>query len=79
MKAYRGVAVKLHHSCGHWRELSGQFHDPVALPSVSIGQEAGWAPEPVWMQGQIFPLAGIQTRRSSYPDSMGNVTPRANC
>jgi hypothetical protein len=34
-------------------EVSGQFHAPAALPPgkqppVSIGQEAGWAPEPVW-------------------------------
>jgi hypothetical protein len=36
-------------------EVSGQFHAPAALPQgkeplVSIGKEAGWAPEPVWMQ-----------------------------
>jgi hypothetical protein len=37
--------------------VSGQHHAPAALyrrgkgPPVHIGQEAGWAPEPVWMQG----------------------------
>jgi hypothetical protein len=36
--------------------VSGQRHAPAALlppgkgPSVPIGQEAGWAPEPVWTQ-----------------------------
>jgi hypothetical protein len=36
--------------------VSGQRHAPAALlppgkgPLVSIGQEAGWAPEPVWTQ-----------------------------
>jgi len=34
-------------------DVSGQFHDPAALPSkkqslVPLGYEAGWAPEPVW-------------------------------
>jgi hypothetical protein len=39
-------------------ELSDQFHAPAALPPgkyppVPIGQEAGWAPDPVWrMQGR---------------------------
>jgi hypothetical protein len=36
-------------------EVSGQLHAPAALPPgkeplVPIGQEAGWAPEPVWMR-----------------------------
>jgi hypothetical protein len=36
--------------------VSGQHHAPAALypwgkdPTVSIIQEAGWAPQPVWMQ-----------------------------
>jgi hypothetical protein len=31
--------------------VSGQHHDPAALyPLVPIGQEDGWAPEPVWTQ-----------------------------
>jgi hypothetical protein len=35
--------------------VSGQHHAPAALhlreePPVSIGYEAGWAPEPVWTQ-----------------------------
>jgi len=34
-------------------EVSDQLHAPAALPpgkesAVSIGQEAGWAPDPVW-------------------------------
>jgi hypothetical protein len=33
--------------------VSGQLHDPAALhpgnyTPIPIGQEAGWAPEPVW-------------------------------
>jgi hypothetical protein len=37
--------------------VSSQHHAPAALyplgkePPVPIGQEAGWAPEPVWTQG----------------------------
>jgi hypothetical protein len=29
-------------------EVSGQLHAQVALSPVPIGQEAGWAPDPVW-------------------------------
>jgi hypothetical protein len=34
-------------------EVTGQLHAPAALPPgkeppVTIGKEAGWAPEPVW-------------------------------
>jgi hypothetical protein len=43
-------------------EVSGQLHAPAALspgkePLVPIVQEAGWAPEPFWMQwwGEKFP------------------------
>jgi hypothetical protein len=49
-------------------EMSGQLHDPVALPPgreypVSIGVEAGWAPEPVWMLwGREKPLASAGNR-----------------
>jgi hypothetical protein len=33
--------------------VSGQHHAPAALypGERGIGQEAGWAPEPVWTQG----------------------------
>jgi hypothetical protein len=42
-------------------EVSGQHHAPAALyprgknppPTVPIGQEAGWAPEPVWTQQRL--------------------------
>jgi hypothetical protein len=43
-------------------EVSGQLHDPAALPQekqplVPTRQEAGWAPQPVWTKNQdkIFP------------------------
>jgi len=29
-------------------EVSGQLHVPAALLPVPTGEEAGWAPEPVW-------------------------------
>jgi hypothetical protein len=31
-------------------KVSGQLHAPAALTPVPNGQEAGWAPEPVWMR-----------------------------
>jgi len=50
-------------------EVSGQFHDPAALPPgneplVSIKKEAGWAPEPVWTW-----------RREKFHNSVENPTP----
>jgi hypothetical protein len=58
--------------------VSGQRHDPAALlppgkgPPVPIGQEVGWAPEPVWtqrLQEKFFAPAGNRTpiARSSSP------------
>jgi hypothetical protein len=50
--------------------VSGQRHAPAALylrgkdPPVPIGQEAGWAPEPVWTQRleeKSFDPAGDRT------------------
>jgi hypothetical protein len=53
--------------------MSGQLHAPAALPPgkwplVHIGQEAGWASEPVWMQwwGEKF-LAPTRTGMPDYP------------
>jgi len=31
-------------------EMRDQFHVPASLLPVPIGQEAGWAPQPVWME-----------------------------
>jgi len=50
-------------------EVSGQFHARAALPPekeplVPTGQEAGWAPEPVWTRWlrEKFPApAGTRT------------------
>jgi hypothetical protein len=45
--------------------VSGQRHAPAALlppgkgPPVPIGQEAGWAPEPVWTQMILVSLKTI--------------------
>jgi hypothetical protein len=49
-------------------EVSGQLHDPAALPPgkkilVPIGEEAGWFPEPVWSGGEekhSQPLPGFE-------------------
>jgi hypothetical protein len=59
--------------------VSGQRHAPAALPPgkgspVPIGQEAGWAPEPVWTQRleeKSFDPAGDRNpiARSSSPQS----------
>jgi hypothetical protein len=56
--------------------VSGQRHAPAALlppgkgPLVPIGQEAGWAPEPVWTQRieeKSFAPAGIEPRSPGHP------------
>jgi hypothetical protein len=48
-------------------EVSDQLHSPVTLSlqkkhTVSIGQETGWAPEPVWtlQKKKYLPLLEIQ-------------------
>jgi hypothetical protein len=54
MKTSVRVEINLHHSWPrHWMEVIGQLHAPAAVPqgklrAVPIGQEAGWATEPVW-------------------------------
>jgi hypothetical protein len=54
--------------------VSGQRHAPAALlppgkgPPVPIGQEAGWAPEPVWtqrLQEKLFAPAGDRTQKQA--------------
>jgi hypothetical protein len=47
--------------------VSGQLNATTALPPgkeplVLIGQEGGWAPEPVWMmwRRKILPLQGLE-------------------
>jgi hypothetical protein len=45
--------------------VSGQHHAP-----VPIGQEAGWAPEPVWTQARrkiLSPMSGIEPRSPGRP------------
>ena len=46
--------------------VGGQRHTPAALPRgpVSIVQEAGWAPGPVWTGGENLAFIGIRS-----PDS----------
>jgi hypothetical protein len=52
----RGGIAPTHSQSRHLIRVSGQHHAPAALyprgkdPKVPIGQEAGWAPEPVWTQ-----------------------------
>jgi hypothetical protein len=44
---------------------SGQIHAPAALPPVSIGQEAGCAPESAWIKSRIFlTLPGLDLAQS---------------
>jgi hypothetical protein len=72
MEALGGEEVlHLTHS-RHYMGVSGQRHAPAALlppgkgPQVSIGQEAGWAPEPVWTQRLDKKI--LCPRRESNPD-----------
>jgi len=71
MKTYWGMRVKLLalltsalHG-GEWSaSLSGRFAPGAAVP---IGQEAGWAPDPVWTRWRgenitPLPLTGIEPR-----------------
>jgi hypothetical protein len=72
-------------------EVSGQLHAPAALSSgkgamVPIGQEAGWAPEPVWTRWwrEKFPApdrtrtphysAQINKFKEKTPPSEANIT-----
>jgi hypothetical protein len=74
----RGAIVPTHSRPRHQMGVSGQRHAPAALlppgkgPPVPIGQEAGWAPEPVWTQRieeKSFAPTGDRTpiARSSSP------------
>jgi hypothetical protein len=43
---------------------------PGKEPPVPIGQEAGWAPEPVWTEARekiLSPLPGIESRSPGRP------------
>jgi hypothetical protein len=47
---------------GTRKGLSGQHHAPAELyPWVSIVQEAGWAPEPVWTQ-RLEEISSVSVR-----------------
>jgi hypothetical protein len=52
----RGGIAPTHSRPRHWMGVSGQRHAPAALLPpwkglpVPLGQEVGWAPEPVWTQ-----------------------------
>jgi hypothetical protein len=50
METYGGVHVyrSKYSWPRHYLEVSGQLHDPSALPPVHIGYYAGWGPEPAW-------------------------------
>jgi hypothetical protein len=53
--------------------VSGQLHTPAALPPgkeppVPTGQEAGWAPEPVWKTWRnVLTLSGLELRHLDRP------------
>jgi hypothetical protein len=66
----RGGIDPTHLRPEHLMGVSGQHHAPAALyprgkdPAVPIGEEAGWAPEPVWTQRieeKSFAPAGDRT------------------
>jgi hypothetical protein len=78
MEALGGSIAPTHYRPRHYMGVSGQRHPPAALlplgkgPPVPIGQETGWAPEPVWTQRieeKSFAPAGNRTpiARSSSP------------
>jgi hypothetical protein len=54
MKSYGGVALQIHVFStsalfrGEWTVLGPGRFAPWKDGAVTIGQEAGWAPEPVW-------------------------------
>jgi hypothetical protein len=48
-------------------EVSGQFHARAALPPVPIGQDAGWAPEPVWTLWRREKSLAPAGNRAVYP------------
>jgi hypothetical protein len=63
-------------------EVSGQFHDPAALPQgkeppIPVGYEAGWAPEPVWTlwnTEKSCPYPGIEPRLAYNTNKYRNKT-----
>jgi hypothetical protein len=43
--------------------VCGQHHDPAAFtPGKDPVQEAGWAPEPVWIRAENLALPGFDPR-----------------
>jgi hypothetical protein len=47
-----------------WRMVSFTPRPPNTQATVSLGQEAGWAPEPIWLRRKrerIFALTGNRT------------------
>jgi len=57
----------------NWMGMNDQVHNPGKESPVPIGQEAGWAPEPVWRRCQreeihYHPCRGL---KPGYPT--GNI------
>jgi hypothetical protein len=50
----------------HWKGVCGQHHAPAAFTPgkgpVPIVQEAGWAPEPVWIGAENLAPPGFDPR-----------------
>jgi hypothetical protein len=87
----KNYTIKTYKSTCSWRqqglEVSGQLHAPAALPPekeppILIGEEAGWAPEPVWTirrsenweTNGFYPVAMILQNTHITQ----NITPRSN-
>jgi hypothetical protein len=45
-------------------EVSGRRHSSADLLTITIGEETGWAPEPVWALWTFFLLSGIEPQQS---------------
>jgi hypothetical protein len=75
MKAYGGMDVYIHvflilTLCGgEWSDSRPGRFIPTQKPPVTIGQEVGWTPEPVWTtwREKFFILPGLELRPLGRP------------
>jgi hypothetical protein len=81
IKTHDGVDVLFHaFLTSNQMKVNGQFTPPTALPSVSTGQQSGWALDPVWTHWRTencMPVPEIESLSSS-PRPLTVVT-KASC